>query len=209
MFGLIITKVAVQKKYKGRYSIFIDEEFAFGMTKDCLCKLGLYKGQEITQDHYQEILDTICKEEARNAALNYISYRLRSKMEVENKLRDKEFPAEIIPQIIQNLEEYGYINDVEFGIIYIQSKRNKKPYGIKGYAYQLRKKGLSSDDIEKVFERMCIDEVEDAYTLLKKRYKGDWSLLDQSKMCRYLSQRGFAIYNCKKVIEKMKKEDNK
>lgn len=49
-----ITKITSQKQ-KGRYNIFIDEQFAFGVTESVLIKFRLAKGLEIDSSLQRDI----------------------------------------------------------------------------------------------------------------------------------------------------------
>ena len=52
----IITKVSAQKR-QGRYNIFLDQEYAFSVSEKTLAEFVLLKGQELSPQKINEILD--------------------------------------------------------------------------------------------------------------------------------------------------------
>ncbi len=51
---------------------------------------------------------------AKNSAYRYLTIRPRSRSEVAQKLRDREFPPDIISSVIDHLIKLGYLNDEQF-----------------------------------------------------------------------------------------------
>ena len=72
-----ITKITAQKK-SGRYNIFIDEQFAFGVTESVLIKYRLAKDLEIDSQLQRDIQKDDDNAKAYQLALNYLSHQLRT-----------------------------------------------------------------------------------------------------------------------------------
>ncbi len=51
-----ITQIIFQKKNKNRCSIYLDEEFGFGLHLDVALKFGLKKGDILTDEQIEDIL---------------------------------------------------------------------------------------------------------------------------------------------------------
>ena len=70
-----ITRVAQQKRDPERVSVFIDDEYAFGLTLDLVAREGLKKGMPLSTEAQQALLDDEKGHHARAVALNYVGYQ--------------------------------------------------------------------------------------------------------------------------------------
>ena len=81
----VITKIEVQKKNTKRCSVFINDEFAFGMDIDAIGIYNIQKGNRYTEDEYENLLKELQYEKAKFAALRYVGYSPRTiKQTIEN-----------------------------------------------------------------------------------------------------------------------------
>jgi regulatory protein len=146
-----ITKITTQKR-RGRFNIYIDrgngEEFGFGVSDDILVSFGLTKGQEIDQNQLQEIIFNDEVQKAFNLSVNFLSYRMRSIKEIVDHLNRKDVPSEVVEQVISNLEEKRYVDDLEFAKTYVRSKKNTSAKGPAALSKELKQKGIMENDLE-------------------------------------------------------------
>ena len=83
---MIITDIKKQVKDTERYSIYIDNKFVFGLSGVDVLYYRLKIGNEISQEKYDEILDNVIYEKAKNTAVKFLGYRARSKKELRLSL---------------------------------------------------------------------------------------------------------------------------
>src|SRR4051794_11092681 len=106
-----ITAIQAQTVRKDRVNISLDGKYAFSISLDTLVANGLRVGD--TLDAVQ--IDTLESEnkiaKCRDAALNFLASRPRSKSETRTRLRQKGFTDEDISATIDWLKERGYLND--------------------------------------------------------------------------------------------------
>ncbi|UCB52906.1 MAG: hypothetical protein JSV10_02095, partial [Candidatus Zixiibacteriota bacterium] len=69
-----ITRIQAQKKDPRRRSVFIDGKFAFGVDEEVVSRLGLERGEDLTERRIKEILQQKSENEAKNAALRFLSF---------------------------------------------------------------------------------------------------------------------------------------
>lgn len=201
-----ITKIEVQKNKKSRFNIYIDDEFAFGVDEDVLIKCNLYKGLELTQIEIDEILIEEYYSKAYNTAINYLSYRLRSKKELERHLKTKEFEDEIIFKVIDKCEELAYINDYEFAQAFVNDKININNYGPRKIQNELYLKGIDTKIINEVLNIEVETEYEMALKLAGKRiysYRNDNYEAKYRKLKGYLARRGYSYSIINRVIKEV------
>ena len=99
----IITALRQQTRNPNRVNVFLDGEFAFGLTKIVAAWLQL--GQSISSEKIDELRSEDEVEQAYQRSLNFISYRPRSTMEVQRNLRKHKISKELIETVIYRLQE--------------------------------------------------------------------------------------------------------
>ena len=68
---MIITDIKKQVKDTERYSIYIDNKFVFGLSGVDVLYYRLKIGNEIPQEKYDEILENVIYEKAKNTAVKF------------------------------------------------------------------------------------------------------------------------------------------
>ena len=76
----IITDIKPQVNSTSRFSVFIDGEFAFGISDFDLYTLRLSKGDEITEEKMAEIEDVISIDKCKNYAVDLVSRKMYTEM---------------------------------------------------------------------------------------------------------------------------------
>jgi len=84
---------------------------------------------------------------AKNTAYRYLTIRPRSRVEVERKLHDREFPSGIVSSVIDHLVKLGYLNDEEFARQWAASRVRSRGFGRRRLEQELRNKGISREII--------------------------------------------------------------
>jgi regulatory protein len=133
-----ITKIETQKKTPGRVSIFADGEFLIGLNKETLIRAALRVGDEITPALVSELTTRETLLSAKNAALRLLAIRPRSEKEIIDRLREKEYGAEDIACVVNDLRTAHLLDDVEFARAFIRNALTLRPIG----EIQIRRKLL-------------------------------------------------------------------
>ena len=60
-------------------------------------------------------------QKAKDAAYRYLSYRARSVAEVRDKLKEKDFAAEVVAEVIDDLQRQKLLDDREFARRWIEA----------------------------------------------------------------------------------------
>lgn len=201
-----ITKIEGQKNIE-RVNIYIDREFAFGLTKEIQLKYGLYEGMEIDKKFIEEVLLEEEKLKAKNKALKFLSYRQRSEKEVVDKLKKEGFSQEIIDKTVEFLKGYNLIDDLNFAKNFVMDKSNINKYGPERIKYELYMKGIPESIINKSLEYYD-DEYSVALELARKKinsYKNDNKSAIYRKLGGFLQRRGFSYECILKVLRELVK----
>ena len=185
-----ITKLEIQKRNKERVNVYLDEQFSFGVMLSVA--LELKKGQVLSDADIEQLKQQDNRHKAYQRALNYLSFRARSRVEIERYLRDKKYEPDVIAATIERLDEAGLVDDTAFAESWVANRERLKPKGARALRYELQQKGLSETAIDAALEQ--IDESELAWRAIEKKVR-QWQALDEDgfkrKAMAYLSRRGF------------------
>ena len=203
-----ITKIETQKKNKNRVSIFIDEKFAFGIYYQTLMKYDLSVGTVVDETLKNEIIIADEYNKALNDALHYLSYRNRTKFEVREKLKEKEYASITIDKVINELINLNYVDDYAFAKEYIEFKIKKM--GKRKIRYKLESMGIDSLIIDQeLMEYSNDDEYLAAYAIASKKNDAYNNISYQKRYNRLsglLNRRGFSYSVAKEVLSEILEE---
>lgn len=199
---MIITDIQQQKKNQKRYSVFIDGQFAFSITDIDLLFYKLEPGKELTQEKYDEIFENLLYEKAKEKALKRLNYKYCTKKEIFDRLSE-DYSPEITQKVIDVLEKYNYINDMEYARLYISDSIKLKGWGKQKIKFQLKQKGVPSNIIDLALDNSTEDYSEKAASLLLKKFKGaDLNeYTTKQKAYNYLLQRGYSYEDISNALE--------
>jgi regulatory protein len=143
---------------------------------------------------------------AKNTAYRLLTYRPRSRAEIEAKLRDKEFNDAIIGAVLADLARLGYVNDLQFAYDWTRSRIRLRGFGRRRIGQELRNKGIGRELIHKVFSEVFSDEaeVEIAMRVAGKKLETMKSLDRETRRRRlagFLERKGFSFEIIREVLK--------
>ncbi len=199
-----ITSIEKSDKNKSMASVCIDNKLEFVLPLKRIDALNLTVDKSIEQETLDYILKYEVYAAAKNAAVKYLSLKLRTSFEVEEKLRELGYEETIINRVINDLTEIDYINDYKYATKYIAEKTKLKPKSTKLLAMELDYKGISGDIINSAIEELNPNDDKVALELLQKRYSkyNEFDEILIKKMKTYLAGRGFSYTQISKAISK-------
>jgi len=157
------------------------------------------KREEIT-DESERVITDVEKSRRRtfDRAVNLLTYKQRSIKELRERLLEKDWTnSQIVEEVIQKLESYGYLNDAQFAKSFAASKIRQKPVGKRVLQQKLAQRKLDketvSDAIEKAFEETPEAEIIDRAIEKRLRLKGKPKERDEvKKFYDFLLRQGFS-----------------
>ena len=202
----IITQIAVQKKRKNRCSIFLDDEYAFGVDQEIVFQFGLKKGDVLTDQQIKEISINEEKKRAKDRALNFLSYRDRSEKEIRTKLKDVGYEENIIDWVIGELQRLKFLDDQRFAQSYAQTQMITRPMGEYFLKRELKQKGIDTELIEQTVEKIYEEKDQMSVALelaqqRKKRYSNIDEMKAKKRVSDFLLRRGFSWDVVSEVLE--------
>ncbi len=163
--------------------------------------------------------------EARDAALNLLSYRARSVAEMRRRLRRKGHEEAAVEAVIAWLLDHGYLDDRDFARQFLLERLRRKPRGPFALVQELRKRGigraLAETMVEAVMEEEDLDEdavaraaaerwlrrqSEETVNLLGRSDSTDDGEAARRRLYAHLERRGFRRHTARRTLEGVVRE---
>jgi regulatory protein len=200
-----ITALKVQKKNTDRVNVYLDGHFAFGLSAILAASLKL--GEFLSEAEVESLRDRDDAEVAYNRALDYLSYRPRSKSEVSTYLKRRGLPDRLIEAVVERLARAGLLDDEAFARFWVENRERFRPRGVRALRYELRSKGISDEIADRILA--TVDPSASAYEAAAKKAH-QLSHLDQQtfhqKLVGYLARRGFDYEVAREVAQRSWRE---
>ncbi len=187
-----ITAIKPQRKNSRRVNIFLDGEFAFGLTR--IVAGWLQIGQMLSEKKIAELKAEDELELAYLRALNFLSYRPRSKAEIRRNLRKYKVSELLIEPTVERLEQNNFVNDKDFAQIWVENRNSFRPRGRRALSVELRQKGIADDVIQSTLDELVNEEILAYQAGIKKAEKlakYEWQDF-RKKLSGFLARRGFS-----------------
>ena len=203
---MLVTAIEDQKRDPAKSNVYLDGQFAFSLLKQDVLYFRIKVGEELSEDTFQYIQDSLIYIRAQEIALHFIGYKMRTEAEVRRKLEEKEVQPEIRDRVMEFLKKYDYVNDVLYVQKYVQERERLAPRGKNLLQLELRQKGVAEKTITAVLAEMELDEADAAVRLLAKKLRHAALPLDQKqkqKLLAFLMRKGFDFETAKEAISQM------
>ena len=200
-----ITRLAVQKRDRERVNVYLDGEFAFGLT--LMEAIHLKIGQQLTEREIEALRNEDDYHRAYNQVLDLLSRRPRSEREVRQYMARKEVAPEHQDRIVQRLLELRFLDDGAFARYWIENRDAFRPRGSRALSYELRQKGVDETIIREALADTDVDDAESAYRAALKLLPRLRAIEDrrefQKKLAGALGRRGYSWGTIRTVADQL------
>ena len=194
-----ITDIKQQVKTQGRYSIFVDGKFSFGLNETTLMVSDIRIGRELTNEELTQLKDTAKTEKVYNQALGMIARRSRSEWEMREYLKRKEYDPELIDELVERLYMSKWLDDEDFARKWVDNRRLLKATSKRRLTQELKAKRVSDDIIQSVLAEDETDEITVLRELVVRKAQ-QTRYQDTQKLMAYLIRQGFNYADIKSVL---------
>ncbi len=190
-----ITALEPQVNNPERINLYVDGHFLLGVNAEIVLKMGLQVEQELLPEQLEQLRSEEAEQQAVDRALNYLSFRPRSREEVRRYLRRKETPPEIIEAALARLDRLDFVNDRTFTEFWIETRGQFNPRGAHALKHELRLKGVEREVVDEL-----VDDEQDEERALRAGRKKAMSLVNvpnmdyarfRNRLGPFLQRRGF------------------
>jgi regulatory protein len=198
-----VTALKVQKKNPNRVSVYLDGEFAFGVSRIVAAWLKI--GQDINDEKILDLQQQETQEAALQKAMLLLSYRPRSEAEIRQRLQDDGFETEVISNAMDRLRSNGLLQDENFAKTWIENRGAFRPRSQKMLAYELRRKGVAEETIQQALTESS-DDNGLAYTAAalyaRKLARTEWEEFHR-RLMSFLARRGFSYGTAAPIVRQV------
>lgn len=193
----------MQKKDETRANIYLDDAFYSGISIESVIKNHLKKGMEIDRDALDEIILADEKTVAMSKAVKYMGGALKTKKQIRDYLKKKEFGVPTIEYVIDKMIEYKYLDDEAYARSFMLTYSSK--YGKLKLKSQLKQKGVAETIIETLLNEEI--EIEDSLEKVAEKYLKNKEINEKNiiKLARFLSSRGYEFDKINGYISRLRK----
>src|SRR3984893_14251879 len=210
-----ITDLEPQANNAERVNVYVDGRFLLGVNAVIVLRMELRIGQELLPEQLEQLRSEEAEQQAVDRALNYLSFRPRSRAEVRRYLQRKETPPYIIDAALERLDRLDFVNDRAFVEFWVENRDKFNPRGARALKNELRMKGVERDIVDEL-----VDKDQDEELALRAARKKATSLAHQpgidystfrNKLGAFLQRRGFGYevmtHTVKSLWNELKQEE--
>lgn len=125
----------------------------------------------------------------KTKVLKYILFKKRTEQEIRQKFKPDE--GEMLDDVIEELKQIGYINDLNYIERAVNEYINLKNMSIKEIEYKLISKGIKKENIENYIyenrEKLLDYEIKSATNIINKKIYS----LEKKEILNYLRKKGY------------------
>ena len=204
------TILSIRKISDTKAVIIFEPEEKLVLPIDIIYKFTLRKNDEVDDAVFEELVHAATHMEILNSAFRYLGIRMHTTRELEDKLRKKKFPKEIITEVLHYLTEQKLLNDEAFARLYIVHAYFDKRHGGKKIVASLQKRGVDYRLSQRLIDEIITPEEKLApllsiankkAVLLKKR--NYTAVQVKQKLIAFLMSRGFDYESIKSALREM------
>ena len=211
-----ITRLKPSKRRSGWCNLHLDGAFGFRLPLRLVDRDALAVDGELSDAEVKSLQSEAESQGALDRALGYLSYRPRSRFEVERHLRAKGYGVSAVASALDRCAGQGYIDDREFAATFARDRFRLRPRAPALIELELRKRGVRSEHAREGIDRALVDErVTEMDLALRAARKGFRSLgaagtRDEETVRRrlyaYLDRRGFRRDEAAGALEEVLRE---
>ena len=198
---MTILDIQLVPRKKNKYKVHLQGGMDLVLYKREVKTYGLEAGEELSEEAYQRILEETLIPRAKRRAMHLLEKQDRTRKNLEDKLRESDYPQTAIDAAIAYVESFHYIDDERYARSYVHFHQEGKSK--RRIQQDLMQKGIDRDVIalvlEEEYETSEADMIRDM--LRKKHYDPESAdAKERSKMYRFLAGRGFSSGDISRVL---------
>ena len=144
-------------------------------------------------------------ESAKAEAYRLIARRMRTRKEIQTRLRQQGRLEAVVQETIKSLHELGYVDDAAFALEWCRRRLEDRPLGRRGLLRELSEKGVPREIAEGAVNEAFagVEESRLAEGLIRRRAENGIDLRsprDTRRLKGYLLRRGFSIESVNEAL---------
>ncbi|MBX5450709.1 regulatory protein RecX [Thermogemmatispora sp.] len=189
-------------------NLFVDGHHLLTVSVLVVERLGLAVGQELSAEQLVRLRREAALQEALDRALNYLSFRPRSRQEVHHYLRRRGTAPDLIEAVLERLTELKLVDDRAFATFWVESRERFHPESAQALRSELRARGIAPEIAAEV-----VNQEDDEERALRAGRKKVQALLRgkagknyeafRNQLGAFLLRRGFSYETAKRIVRQL------
>ena len=186
---------------KKKYRVYLNDEPAFILYDSEIRDYHLGEGDQCPRELREEISSAVLSKRAKLRCMNLLKMMDRTEYQLRQKLRQEEFPEEVIDDAVAYVKSFRYVDDLRYAKAYIESRKETRSR--RQMEAELIARGLSREVIGQAWEETDpVDETELIRRLAEKKHFDPDGADEKTtrKFYQFLQRKGFSYSNIKKAL---------
>lgn len=196
-----ITAIRQQVKRNDRYSVYVDEKYAFSLSEAGLIESHLASGQELSASELDELKKAAGIDKAYGNALRYVALRPRSEWELALYFKRKAVDEDVAKQVAGRLRGVNLLDDRAFARSWVANRRLLKSVSKRRLQAELKQKHVAESIITEVLAEDETDERQTLRNLIERKRQQTRYREDPVKLMQYLARQGYQYDDIKAVLD--------
>ena len=205
----------ISYKNNGKVDLVFEDKTKLSISHNLALEMNLKSEMEFSYEEFQKLEGKVHVEKCRKKLLDYLARRPHGRTELRRKLsRNKDYSRELIDHLLDEAEEKGFIDDLEFTRLFVEDSINlRKQDGPGKIRSRLFQKGIQSAIIDQVmleFSSDPEDEYEKIRELAVKKWRTYKSNLElhkrKARLYRFLISRGFPSHQVGNAVSEVARQ---
>lgn len=182
----------------GRVRVTLDDQIELDLSPTAAERHDLYPGRQLEEAEAAALHEVARGEEATRASLRFLSYRPRSRLELERYLRGKGYEAAIVDAAVAYCTDGGHLDDGGFALAFARDRIRLRPRGTWRLEAEIRQRGVEAATAAAAVRQALAEESLTERELLNRVARRRWghvASLDPAVARRrleaFLRRRGF------------------
>lgn len=164
----VITRLEPLRPRGLRVRVHLDAGEPFDVALEALEVLRLGSGDALPLNRRHHLLNADADVQIRDAALNLLSYRARTRAELRRRLVARGFRPARVDACLDRLQARGLLDDAAVATAFVRDRLRHRPRARVLLARELRARGVEADLAVRVVDRVLDDEAVTEATLAER-----------------------------------------
>lgn len=181
----------------GGYRVVLEDGSSFFVSTSLFKELGLSEGDRLNPEEHAELASASYRSQfqlAREKALSFLARREHTGLEIEQKLHKRDFPREVINDVVAQLKERNELDEGRYAEQWLRVKMRRNPLGPAKARATLLERGVPEGTVLRVLEELETEQPdcwrEAAERVVRKM--PDRRRITKEKCIQRLMRRGFS-----------------
>ncbi len=185
----------------GRYLIYLEDETSFPLYGKEMAAYGIEEDAVLEDGAYAEIMLELLPKRAKRKAMYLLQSMDRTESQLRQKLKDCQYPPEIVDDAVEYVKSFHYIDDVRYARAYMECRKDSR--SMRRILQELYQKGVSRADAETASRLVSQPDEEQQIRgwIEKKRFCAETAdRKETDRFIAFLLRKGYSLSKIQNVL---------